>query len=118
MQITKDAAKFALNYYKALANNGHVSQDDVDRLLVFMFIEYLATSYLSWYIEDGDLKTISEALRCISGSSCLFPSFVYEDFMSDTGIGGEYNGGAITDVRISEDSIVRQSEGNDVRTAE
>lgn len=117
MRITEDAAKFAASYYKALSENGHVAQDDVERLLVFMFIEYMASGYLSWYIRDADLGVIANALRCISGSGCLFPSFAYEDYLSGTGIGG-VNESAVTEVRTSEDSVVRQSEASDVRMRE
>ena len=60
-------------YFNALSNFGYKNQDEVNKLLAYIFISDLINGPMRVYIKEPDLKIISKALNCLYGSTCLIP---------------------------------------------
>lgn len=97
-------------YYNALANFGYKKQDDVNKLLIYIFIDDLLTGPMRQYINELDLRVISKALNCLYGSSCLIP---YPPKANEDELFGHFD----FDIkpRITEGSNVRFTEDGDMR---
>ena len=97
-------------YFKALHTLGYKSYNDVNKLLVLSLIEELLTSDFSYYITEEDYKSIVNSLYCIMGNNCMidFPSYAtWDNLIHKTSVDVTY--------RITEDSILRNTEGSNIR---
>lgn len=103
--ITKITEKTLTKYFNVLSKLGYKSYNDVNKLLVLSFIEELLTSELSFFITEGDYRSITNAVYCLMGNNCLIslPSYpTWDNLIHSTNIDVRY--------RISEDSILRNTE--------
>lgn len=96
-------------YYKVLGNSGYLNDNEVDRLLVYSFIDSLITNY-AHYITEEDYKYLFELANCLSKQSCLIDNIItvkhtmpVDNYLQDTII------------RISEDDIIRITDDDLVR---
>ena len=90
-------------YFKVLAKIGYKNPKDVYNLLSLVIITKLLERY-SEYITEEDLRSMSIALACISGS-CLIAA---PTISSEDSIFHEVK--RVLGVRISQESIVRKTE--------
>lgn len=90
-------------YFKVLKRTGYKSSKDVYNLLSLVIITELLDKY-SEYITEEDLRSISMALSCISGS-CLIaaPTISLEDSIF-------HEVKRVLGVRISQESTTRKTE--------
>lgn len=61
-----------LRYFTSLANYGFKSEDDVKKLLFYVFIQELVNT-TSLAIPEDDYKHLENALYCMYGTTCLIP---------------------------------------------
>lgn len=80
MDITNQVHNSIKTYFKDLTYFGYRKQGDVDKLLVYSFLEELLTEEMRYFIKEDDYKLISKALSCLYGSSCLIP---YPQYIND-----------------------------------
>lgn len=60
-------------YFGHLANTGYMSQDNVNKLLLFDIIYNLLDNDFRALVNEEDYQTINNALYCLYGSTCLIP---------------------------------------------
>ena len=97
-------------YFNALSEFGYKQQKDVDKLLVYIFIEDLLTGPMRQYVTEFDLRVISSALNCLYGSTCLIP---YPLKFNEDELFGHFD----YDIkpRVTEGSNIRFTEDGDIR---
>lgn len=57
-------------YYNHLFNTGYSKPNDLEKLLIYIFIEELYEYPMSSYIKEEDYNIIGNALNCLYGSTC------------------------------------------------
>ncbi len=92
------------NYFQSLSTLGYKGYNEVNKLLVLLFIEDLLNGPFDLYIDEDDYKVITNILYCLFGSTCLIP---YPEFAVNTSLVQTLNADT---PRISEDNIIRFSE--------
>ena len=90
-------------YFKVLSKIGYVSPKDVYNLLSLVIVTELLERY-SEYITEEDLRSMSMAIACISGSCLIAAPTVF----SEDSIFHEVK--RILGVRISQESTTRKTE--------
>lgn len=104
MQILNDVFSAFMSYFNALSNFGYKKNSDVNKLLIYSFIQEMLTEEMRYYITEEDYRKIEQALYCLYGSSCLLP---YPKYISNANLFGvEENIDSIFP-RITEDSNLR-----------
>lgn len=108
MQLVTDVYNSLNRYFSLLSHTGYKSYNEVYKLIVYIFIEELLYGPLSEYIDDKDYNDINDALYCLYGS-CMIPYPNYKESYTNvvSRIPDKY--------RITEDSIIRQSNDNKLR---
>ena len=63
-------------YFTSLSLLGYVNYEDVNKILVLIFIQELLENNCKVFITEGDKKIIDKVLYCLYGSTCLieYPS--------------------------------------------
>lgn len=61
-----------LRYFTSLTNSGYVSDMDVKKLLLYVYIQELVNT-TSIVISEEDYKHLENALYCIYNTTCLIP---------------------------------------------
>lgn len=72
MELTNEVYNTVNSYFSVLSHIGYKSYEEVNKLLVFIFIEELLCGQLSQFITEEDYKIINNALYCLYGS-CMIP---------------------------------------------
>jgi hypothetical protein len=110
VEIADDVFNSLGNYFTTLSQFGYVNQNEVNKLLIYTFIDEMLDGDLSYYITDDDYRNIEQALNCLYGSGCLFP---YPKRLNDDTIYWHHKRVENLITRLTEDSILRFSaEGN------
>ena len=112
MEILNDVFKSVSIYFNTLIQLGYKKQTDVDKLLVYNFIEEMLTGEMRYFITEEDYRKIEQALSCLYGSSCLLP---YPQYANDDYLFGHVESGGLISPRITEDSNIRFTEDDRVR---
>lgn len=60
-------------YFGHLANTGYMSQDNVNKLLLFDIIYNLLDNDFRALVSEEDYQIINNVLYCLYGSTCLIP---------------------------------------------
>lgn len=60
-------------YFKTLSRVGYISQDQVDKILVLLFINTLISNDYRGIFKEVDYNSISTNLSNLFGQSCLLP---------------------------------------------
>lgn len=112
-KLTKVAGDSITRYYNTLATLGYKSYDEVERMVVLLFLEEMMNSDFHYFITESDLKDITKALYCLFGSTCLidYPEFDFYDSLIHK-INTSYTP-RITeweDIRICEGRLIRRKE--------
>lgn len=69
-----------LRYFTSLSHYGYQSEEDVKKLLFYVYIQELVNT-TSIAISPEDYKTLENALYCLYGTTCLIP---YPDYCERT----------------------------------
>ena len=108
-EITKLSYNAISRYFTSLSQFGYKNYNDVNKLLALLALDDMLNIF-SEYIDENDLKSIVNAIYCLSGTTCLidFPSYFNNNTL--------FHKTKINYIaRISEDSILRIDEGSLVR---
>ena len=111
--ITNISFEALQRYFHSLSVLGYRSYIDVNKMLFLLYIEEILTGEMAFYITEENLRTISGALNCLYGSTCLID---YPCIPNDDGIIHSIKRNIIP--RITEDCILRISEDDIVRVKE
>ena len=108
--ITAISSEAFERYFNTLSKLGYKSYSDVDKLLVLSIIEDILSGELSFFVTEGDYRSITNAIYCIMGNNCLIDLPSYDTW--DSAIHENKNRGSyrLTEgdiLRITEDSIFR-----------
>ena len=112
MEITNQVAASLGYYFNALTQFGYKKQGDVNRLLVYSFIEEMLTGEMRYHITEKDYRTIEQALSCLYGSSCLIP---YPQHANEDSLFGRMESAILIVPRITEDDNIRFTEDDRMR---
>ena len=111
MEILNQTFDSLLSYFDTLRKFGYMNNKEVEKLLIFIYIEELVTGELREFITEADYRDIENALYCLYGSSCLIP---YPELSNSDSIWHRTDSSILLP-RITEDNIVRFSEDDRVR---
>lgn len=103
-EMTNISYDAIVRYFTSLAQFGYRSYGDVNKLLALLTLDDLLNVF-SEYIDENDLRSIVNAIYCLSGTTCLirYPEFVNHDSLTHkTKIGFT--------TRITEDNVIRDTE--------
>lgn len=72
-------------YFNSLSKLGYIGYKEVDKLIVLIFIYELLDSECKSFITEDEYTTISKALYCLYGSTCLlsYPEYITDTFLSN-----------------------------------
>lgn len=76
-RITKETYEALSRYFTALSQSGYMPYGEVDKLLVFLYIQELIEGKYNVTITEQDYKILQESLYCLYGSTCLIPYTEY-----------------------------------------
>lgn len=108
-EMTDISYDAVVRYFTSLAQFGYRSYGDVNKLLALLALDDVLNVF-SEYIDEKDLRSIVNAIYCLSGTTCLidFPSYVNDDTL--------FHKTKINYItRITEDNILRVDETNVIR---
>jgi hypothetical protein len=111
-KLSEEALTSLDYYFNALVQFGYKNQEDVNKLLVYLFIEEFLNGEMRIFITNQDYRTIQEALYCLYGNTCLIP--FPKQYGHDNLFGHPYFEGPIIP-RLTEDSNLRHTELDDIR---
>ena len=97
------------NYFKTIVAVGYKSHNEVDKLILLLFIKEFTNSPFSLYIDEEDYNTINNVLNCLYGTTCLIP---YPKFKLQRSLIQELN---LETPRNTEDEIIRFSARGNIR---
>lgn len=111
VEITNDVFNSISTYFNTLTQFGYKKPGDVNKLLIYSFIEEMLTGEMRFYITEADYRLIEKALSCMYGSSCLIP---YPQYANDDSL---FEGieGVIVKPRLTEDTNIRFTEDGKIR---
>lgn len=113
MEIFKNELLKSLDtYFNTLTKFGYVKYSDVYKLLVVLFLEEALNSLFSDFITESDYRSITNVLTCIYGSTCLLPYFKYREGTTLRPIVSPFV------PRITEDTVLRNTEDSNLRAVE
>lgn len=82
MELTNEAYNSINNYFSVLSHTGYKPYNEVEKLLVFLFIEEMLCGPLTQYITEEDYNIISNNIYCLYGS-CMIPFPTYRMAIED-----------------------------------
>ena len=112
MELLNQVSESIGVYFNALTQFGYKKQSDVNKLLMYTFIEELLTGEMRYYITEEDYRLIERALSCLYGSSCLIP---YPHYINNDYLFGHWGDNSLTSVRFTENNNVRFTENDLIR---
>lgn len=102
----------ALNrYYDALSKLGYINYETVSKLIVALFLNDILNGEFEEPLCEKDYNTITKALYCILGNTCLIPFPVYRRYTSSS------KSSAFIP-RLTEDCVLRYTETIEPRALE
>lgn len=112
MDVSNNLYNSLVTYFNALSNFGYKKYTDVYKLLVYSFIEEMLTGPFRIYITEDDYKSISIALECLYGSSCLIP---YPEYINEDSLFGKIFADEFIRNKNMEEGSIKSSESNLIR---
>lgn len=108
MELTNDVYKAINSYFSTLTYSGYKPYTEVDKLLVYSFVEELLTGPMSIYVTEDDYTSIINSLDCLYGT-CTIPYPNYKRSMDYviTNLLDEY--------RITENNTLRSTTDLELR---
>lgn len=108
MVVERELYDALRRYFSILSHTGYKKYTEVEKLLVFSFIEELLRYPFSQYITDADYSLISKTVYNLYGS-CLIP---YSDYKKAPGC---IPVKTIDTYRVTEDTELRDTEDEIIR---
>lgn len=108
MEITNDVYNAVDRYFSVLSHLGYKSYSEVNKLLVYCFIEEILTGPMSYYVTEKDYAIITGALECLYGT-CMMPFPNYKESMSEPVVN------VFDPYRITEEGVLRDTENSELR---
>lgn len=108
MELTDEVYNSVNRYFSALSHMGYKPDEEVNKLLVFTFLEEILYGPLSQFITEEDYKTIISTLYCLYGS-CMIPFPDYKKSFSSV------VNRVLDEYRITETGTLRSSESLELR---
>lgn len=71
--LTNEVYNSINRYFSILSHTGYKSYNQVEQLLMAIFIENILYGDMSQFVTEADYNSIMNALYCIYGNSCLIP---------------------------------------------
>lgn len=96
-------------YFTTLAQFGYKSYSDVDKMLAFFGLVDMLDIF-NGYITESDFRSITNAMYCLFGTTCLLR---YPEYINDDSIIHESKLNWV--LRKSEDDLLRLSEKDEFR---
>ena len=72
MEFPKEVSSALNRYFSILSYTGYKSYNEVDKLLVLIFMEELLCGPMSEFITEEDYRSIYSSIVCLQGS-CMIP---------------------------------------------
>ena len=108
MELTNEVYSSVNKYFQTLSHIGYKPDEEVNKLLIFIFIEELLYGPLSQFITEEDYKIIGNSIYCLYGSCMIpFPDYKKEPDSVINRMFEEY--------RITETSELRNTESHKLR---
>lgn len=74
MQALNNELLNSLNiYFCSLSKFGYMNYSDVNKLIVVLFMGEILEGLFDNLIEEDDYKSITNAINCLLGTSCIIP---------------------------------------------
>ena len=74
MQTLNNELLNSLNiYFCSLSQFGYINYSDVNKLIVILFLGEILEGLFNDLIEEDDYKSITNAINCLLGTSCIIP---------------------------------------------
>lgn len=108
MDLTNEAYDIINRYFSILEHTGYKVYSEVEKMIVFLFIEEMLTGPLSEYITDEDYANIDNSLNCLYGT-CLLPFPTYKKAIDNIRNNG------FEQYRITQDNILRTTKDSNLR---
>ena len=108
MGLTDEVYNAINKYYSVLSHTGYKPDKDVNKLLVFSFLEEMLYGPLAQFITEDDYKHITNSLYCLYGS-CMIPFPDYKKSFNST------INRVLDEYRITETGILRSTESSELR---
>lgn len=108
-EMTNISYDAIVRYFTSLTQFGYRSYGDVNKLLALLTLDDLLNVF-SEYIDEDALRSIVNAIYCLSGTTCLidFPSYINNDTL--------FHQTKVNYIaRITEDNILRVDEASAIR---
>lgn len=72
MEFTDKISESINKYFSILSHTGYKAYNEVDKLLVLIFLEEILCGPMSEFLTDEDYKDIYSSIECLYGS-CMIP---------------------------------------------
>lgn len=72
MELSNEVANVLDRYFTSLSNSGYKSYEDVNKIIIYTFIEELLCGPMSEFVTKDDYKSIMALLYCLY-DSCNIP---------------------------------------------
>ena len=108
--ISTDIVNSIDHYYSLLSKTGYLSQCKVDGLIVFTFIENFLSDF-DYMLSNENFELLNKVVNCLSGN-CIIPYSDKSGMYEGQEIIPNYN---LKDIRVSEDTISRNTEESEFR---
>jgi len=102
-EILKISEKAIIKYFTYLSQLGYKKDNDVNILIVILYIEELLSGELAYFITECDYNIIMRAIYNLTGNDCVidFPIFKSNDTLFHS---------------ISKNLVIRSTENDIIRT--
>lgn len=108
MELTNDVYNSLNSYFSVLTHTGYKTYAEVDKLIVYCFLEELLSGPLSYYVTEEDYNTIMNSIECLYGT-CLMPYPDYKKGIDETVTN------MLEQYRVTEDGMFRITENSELR---
>lgn len=108
MELVNEVYDLVNRYFSVISHIGYKPYKEVEKLIVFSFIEELLYGPLSLFITDKDYKSITNSLYCLYGS-CMIPFPDYKRSFDPV------KNSILDEYRITETGTLRTSESTELR---
>ena len=111
-EITNTAIEALRRYYDSLSKFGYKKYNDVEKIIVLLFLEELLSYNYFGFITEEDYEIIVKSLYCVSKDTCLidFPSYAtYDSLIRDYDSGLILRATEADNLRLSEKCCFREN---------
>lgn len=108
MELTNDVYNSVNSYFSVLTHVGYKAYTEVDKLIIYCFLEELLSGPMAYYVTEEDYNIIMNSIECLYGT-CLIPYPDYRRGVDDT------VNSVVEQYRITESGVLRGTENSELR---